>query len=249
MRFALTATLLLSAGLSLPALADCGLPRLGPNTRVPTTFIYEKGWTITALAGASVVRTHKDEDGSDVVHYKPTKSVEIDLQGFELASDGQSIRLVPGYVQWVTEIIEYRVQQRIYAYSLITVSERQAEPPMWQQIRIASAQQTPGKTKGLQAGVLGCGFTVLHYFDADGDGRFESLEYVGFGGPYTNSTPCPTTPEWALKLLPNRAAAERCAKTVARAAAARDLKTRAMPPVLRDLLEYPPPPPVLAPND
>jgi hypothetical protein len=245
MRFALIAILLVSAGSSLHALADCGLPRLAPTSRVPTTFIYEKGWTIPGLTGASVVRSYQDEDGSDVIVWKPTKSVDIALQGFELSPDGQSIRLVPGYVQLVTEIIEYRVQERIYAYSVVTVSEGRADPPMWQRVRTATAEKTPGKAKALPAGILGCGWTVLRYFDADGDGRFRSLEYVGFGSPHTNSTPCPTTPEWALKLLPNRAAAERCATKVA----ARDLQMQAIPPVLRDLLEYRPPAPVLAPRN
>jgi hypothetical protein len=245
MRFALVAILLFSAGPGLHALSDCGLPRLAANSRAPTTFIYEKGWTIPGLGDASVVRTYQDEDGSEVIDYKPTESVDIDLQGFELSEDGQSIRLVPGYVQLVTEIIEHRVQERTYAYSVVTVSEGRADPPMWQQVRTATGQKTQGKAKGLPAGVLGCGWTVLRYFDADGDGRFRSLEYAGFGSPNMNSTHCPTTPEWVLKLLPNRAAAERCTKKVA----ARDLQMRAIPPVVRDLLEYRPPAPVLAPRN
>ena len=63
----------------------------------------------------------------------------------------------------------------------------------------------------MPGGVLGCGWTTLRYFDADGDGIFESLEYVGFGGP-SNATRCPTFPEWALSMLPNKAATERCKK-------------------------------------
>jgi len=254
MRFAVSAWLV--AVLSPPVMA-CGLPQLAPNSQIiPKTFIYEKGWTIPGLAGASVIRTYKDEDGSDVTDYKPTKNVEVGLQGFEFSPDGQSIRLVPGYVQLVTDISEQRVEGRVYAYSVVTVSLGKADPPMWQHVRTVTPQTqerkgkltVPGGVLG-SGGVLGCGYTVLRYFDADGDGRFGSLEYVGFGGPYTNSTPCPTTPEWALKLLPNRAAAERCAKEIARVAAARELKSWAIPPVIRDILEYRPPAPVLAPRN
>ncbi|MGB7603248.1 MAG: hypothetical protein WBM24_23295 [Candidatus Sulfotelmatobacter sp.] len=136
--------------------------------------------------------------------YKPTQDAFVDLQGFELSADGKSMRFVPGYAQWVETIREYRVNGKVYAYDVSTVSTGKADPPMWRKIRART------KTNGVLGGVLGCGWTRLRYFDADGDGIFESLEYVGFGGPYSNATRCPTFPEWALSVLPNKEAAQRC---------------------------------------
>jgi hypothetical protein len=184
--------------------AACGTPELASNTQIPKTFIFEKGWDIPGLSGASTVRRYRDETGSDVTMYKPTQDAFVDLQGFELSADGKSLRLVPGYDQLVETIWEYRVNGRAYAYDVSTVSTGKADPPMWRKIRART------KTKGVIGGVLGCGWTMLRYFDADGDGIFESLEYVGFGGPYSNAARCPTFPEWALSILPNREAAERC---------------------------------------
>jgi hypothetical protein len=244
MRCALAAALLML----IPAAGACNLPQSTPNSLVPKTFIYDKGWVIPGLAAASVVRRYVDEAGSNVVNYKPTTNAEVDVQGFDLSPDGQSLRFVPGYEQLVTDIIEYRVQDRAYAYTVLTVSLGKAEPPMSQrtQSSIPHRTQTKGTRKTVPGGILGCGFTILWYFDADGDGRFESLEYIGFGGPYTNATPCPTTPEWALKLLPNRKAAESCTATDPRMAAERDLKT--LPPALQNLLDFRPVPPTLAPR-
>lgn len=210
MRFTLPTALLVIA-LSRSVIA-CGAPQLEANAQIPKIFIYEKGWAIPGLDGAAITRTYRDEAGATLTHYKPTKTVEIHVQGFELSADGRSLRLVPGYVQWVTDITEDRVQERIYGYQVVTVSLHRADPPMWPQVRVSVPPATPQKKKlkEMWGGVLGCGWTTIHYFDADGDGRFESLEYLGFGGPLSNSTECATTPEWALKLLPNRAAAESC---------------------------------------
>jgi hypothetical protein len=188
------------------ALARCGAPELAADVQIPTTFIYEKGWAIPGLIGAAVIRHYRDESGGEVTEYKPMQVASVDLQGFELSHDGKSLRLVPGYAQLVERIQEYRVQDRIYAYSVTTVSSAKADPPMWPRVR----NPAPERKKTQMAGVLGCGWTTLRYFDADGDGTFESLEYVGFGGPHSNATQCPTVPLWALKLLPNRTAAERC---------------------------------------
>jgi hypothetical protein len=218
-----------------PPVVACGPPELASNSQIPTTFTYESGWVIPGLAGASVVRIYRDESGSDVTEYKPNQAAFVDLQGFELSADGKSLRLVPGYAQWVTGIVEYRVQGRIYAYGVVTVSTAKSDPPMWQRIQSAPSR----RRKGVPAGVLGCGWTTLRYFDADGDGSFESLEYVGFGGPRTNSTLCPSTPEWALKLMPNRAAAERCATP--------ERNIFELPSVLRDLMSERPLAPILAP--
>lgn len=230
MRFAFSATLFVVL-LSLHV-AACGPPELASNTQIPKTFIFEKGWDIPGLAAASVVRRYRDETGSDVTMYKPTQDAFVDLQGFESSADGKSLRFVPGYAQWVETIREYRVNGKIYAYTVDTVSTGKADPPMWRQVR-AQAQ-----TKGVVAGVLGCGWTTLRYFDSDGDGIFESLEYVGFGGPFSNSIRCPTVPEWALMLLPNRAAAERCSSE--------ERKMFKLPPSLNSLFNAQPIMPVPA---
>ena len=68
-----------------------------------------------------------------MVLYKPGKSAEVALQGFEVSSEGKSLRLVPGYGQVGTDIVEYRVQGRT-AYNVRTVNAGLAEPPMWQQV-------------------------------------------------------------------------------------------------------------------
>jgi hypothetical protein len=204
MRYAFSAVLFLVLFSSY--LVACGPPELAPNTHIPKTFIFEKGWDIPGLSSASVVRRYRDETGSDVTMYKPTQNAFVELQGFELSAEGKSLRFVPGYAQWVETIWEYRVNGKVYAYDVSTVSTGKADPPMWRKIRART------KTKGVLGGVLGCGWTTLRYFDADGDGIFESLEYVGFGGPYSNATRCPTFPEWALSILPNRDATERCKK-------------------------------------
>jgi hypothetical protein len=231
MRFAFSAALFLV--LLVPCVAAGGPPELASNTQIPNTFIFEKGWDIPGLAGASVVRRYRDETGSDVTMYKPTQDAFVDLQGFELSADGKSLRFVPGYAQWVETIREYRVNGKIYAYTVDTVSTGNADPPMWQQVRARKAE-----TKGVFAGVLGCGWTTLRYFDADGDGIFESLEYRGFGGPYSNSIRCPTVPEWVLTLLRNRAAAERCLNG--------ERKMFKLPPSLNNLFNEQPIMPVLA---
>ena len=57
-----------------------------------------------------------------------------------------------------------RVNGKIYAYTVDTVSTGNADLPMWQQVRARKAE-----TKGVFAGVLGCDWTTLRYFDADGD--------------------------------------------------------------------------------
>lgn len=187
--------------------ADCGAPELPSNAQIiPKTFVFEKGWKIPGLHGASVVSRYRDDTGSDVTMYKPTQNASVDLQGFELSADGKSLRFVPGYAQWVEAIWEYRVNGKVYAYTVSTVSTGKTDPPMWPKIRART------KSQGIPAGVLGCGWTTLRYFDADGDGIFESLEYVGFGGPHSNETRCPTFPEWAVAMLPNREAAESCEK-------------------------------------
>lgn len=187
--------------------APCGAPELTSNAQIiPKTFIFEKGWDIPGLHGASVVRRYRDDTGSDVTMYKPTQNASVDLQGFELSADGKALRFVPGYAQWVEVIWEYRVNGKVYAYTVSTVSTGKTDPPMWPKIQPANS-----KSK-VPAGVLGCGWTTLRYFDADGDGLFESLEYVGFGGPHSNETRCPTFPEWALTMLPNREAAGDCKK-------------------------------------
>ena len=202
MRCALSAVLFLV--LFSPYVAACGPPELASNAQVPRTFIFEAGWDIPALHDAKVVSRYRDETGSDVTRYKPTQDALVDLQGFELSADGNSLRFVPGYSQWVETIWEYRVNGKVYAYTVSTVSTGKADPPMWRKIRARI------ETKGVPGGVLGCGWTMLRYFEADGDGIFESLEYVGFGGPHSNSTHCPTFPDWVLRMLPNREAAERC---------------------------------------
>ncbi|MGA2978357.1 MAG: hypothetical protein ABSD76_02090 [Terriglobales bacterium] len=227
----------------MPPVAGCGLPRLDGTLQVPKVFIYEDGWTIPGLTGASVVGTDFDETGNQVIHYKPTEDVELDLQGFQISADGHSLKFVPGYVQLVTDILQFRILGRTYAYDVVSVSLRRAEPPMWQRVQKAVSQQPERKhrTRLVPGGVLGCGFTTLRYFDTDGDGRFESLEYVGFGAPYASASSCSTAPEWALKLLPNRMAAERCTKERSE----RDLKTSE---TLRQLLDYRPALPVLQPK-
>jgi hypothetical protein len=242
MRFVLSA-LLLFAAYSSPCSA-CGLPELPQGSLVPKTFVYDKGWAIPGLKDASVVRTYHDETGSDVIEYELAKMVKIALQGFTSSPDGKTLHLVPGYLQSVDRILEYRVQGRTYAYSVETYSIEEAKPPMWQQIQAPppTLAKRRGKLTQVPAGLLGCGPTFLRYIDADGDGRFESMEYVGFGGPQTNSTRCPTTPAWALKLLPNREAAERCAKQ----AAAGEGTTSTIPSALRNLLDHTPAMPVLA---
>jgi hypothetical protein len=232
MRFALSSALFLVL-VSSDVVAACGPPELASNMQIPKTFIFEQGWAIPGLVGSSVIRRYQDESGSDVTLYKPTQDAFVDLQGFELSADGKSLRFVPGYGQWVTSITEYRVKGRIYAYSVETVSPGKADPPMWRHIRARTA-----KTKGVIAGVLGCGWTTLRYFDSEGNGSFESFQYVGFGGPYSNSTHCPTVPEWALRLLPNRAAAERCSNE--------ERKMLKLPPSLGKLFNEPPTIPVLA---
>ena len=211
-RFVLILFLLL---LSSDSVMACGVPKLGSNTQIPTTFVFEKGWEIPRLAGASIVIQKRDESGGEVIEYKPQQNVSVALQGFELSSDSKRLLFVPGYWQWVERISEYRVNGRAYAYTVQTVSTGKTDPPMWRYIKTSIAKKKGTVKKGTVAGVLGCGWTMLRYFDADGDGSFESLEYVGFGGPFTNSTRCPTVPEWALKLLPNRDAAERCSKSPA----------------------------------
>jgi hypothetical protein len=217
----------------------CGIPQLGPNTRlVPKTFVYEEGWPIPGLKGAHVTMRGNDAAGGEVVRYRPTVPTKVELQGFDISADGNSIRLVPGYVQFVESIAEYRVQNRTYAYTVVTVSLRRASPPMWQQV-----PPPPPNPKAIPAGVLGCGWTTLRYYDKDGDGRFESMEYVGFGGPHSNSTPCETTPDWALQLLPNLAAARRCEVQIGQGPPERDLKAFLAP--LAALLSYTPPKPML----
>ncbi len=240
MRFALSVALF-AATLGPPLLA-CGPPELEANKQIPKTFIYNKGWTIPGLTGATVVRTFHDETGSDVVVYKPVTTAEVALQGFEVSMDGKSVQFVPGYVQVVTDIFEYRVQGRTYAYDVQTVSSRRAEPPMWQQVKRKTSPDSPNRKSKQMGGILGCGWTTLRYFDADGDGLFESLEYMGFGAAQTNSTRCPTTPEWALKLLPNRVAAERCANEDGTV----NMKTSEIPPALKNILDHRPTVPALA---
>jgi len=192
--------------------AACGPPELASNTQIPKTFVFETGWDISGLHGASVIRRYRDGTGSDVTMYKPSQDASVDLQGFELSEDGKSLRFVPGYSQWVETIWEYRVHGKIYAYDVSTVSTRKADPPMWRKIRARTGDKrvVGGVHKGAIEGVLGCGWTNLRYFDADGDGTFESLEYVGFGGPHSNATQCPTFPQWVSNMLPNREAAELC---------------------------------------
>lgn len=242
-------TVLMGVVSVVPAFA-CGAPQVIPTSQtfVPTILVYDKGWVIPGLAGASVLRRYRDETGSEVLVYRTTTQVEVALQGFEVSRDGKSIHFIPGYVQGVDgtsgDIWEYRVDGRTYAYDVVTVSLHKAEPPIWQQV-IAQPQLRNGKnSRQIPAGVLGCGFTTLRYFDADGDGIFESLQYVGFGfgAPGGSSAQCPTTPEWALRLLPNRAAAERCARQFTR-----NLDKFEIPPELRAVFTYQPAIPVLAP--
>ena len=209
MRYAFSAALFLVL-LSSPAAAACGTLELASNTQIPKTFIFAKGWEIPGLSGASVMHRFRDETGSDVTMYKPTQEAFVDLQGFELSADGKSLHLVPGYTQMAETIWEYRVNGKVYAYDVSTVSTRKADPPLWRRLRERRARAKGGVVKGGVEGVLGCGWTVIRYFDADGDGTLESLEYVGFGGPHSNSTQCPTFPDWALRMLPNRQAAEHC---------------------------------------
>jgi hypothetical protein len=241
MRFVLL-TMFITAVLS-PFTNACGAPQLSGNWQIPRTFVYERGWEIPGLKAAKVVRTYSDMTSSTVIEHKPTENLFIDLQGFELSTDGKSLRLVPGYVQLVTNIFEYRIHEQTYAYDVVTVSASNAQPPMWAKALPASSQRVSAKGKSLKrmsGGILGCGYTTLRYFDTDGDGRFESMEYVGFGGPYSNSTQCPTFPEWALNLMPARAVAERCSKLSARG--------WEIPLLLKQLIERGTPPlPVLAP--
>lgn len=224
----------------------CGAPQFtpSPHTSIPTVFVYEKGWEIPGLTGATVVKRYRDATGSDITVYRPSTTVEVSLEGFEVATDGKSIRFVPGYVQAVDRISEYRVQGRTYAYDVETVSLHKAEPPMWQQVVIPSHLREGKNSKQVPAGVLGCGYTTLRYFDADGDGIFESLEYVGFGfgAPSGNSAQCPTTPAWALRLLPNSTAAERCARELKE----RKLDKLNIPPELKNVFQYQPALPRLA---
>ncbi len=95
---------------------------------MPKPFIYEPGWPIPGLVGANVGHTYTGEDGSTVIEYTPTNSVEVDIEGFAVSGDGKSVQLVPGYVQLVTDIREYRVHGRTYAYDVVTVSSRPANP-------------------------------------------------------------------------------------------------------------------------
>lgn len=243
----LTALLVLS---SVASAFACGAPLVTATSQtfIPTVFIYDQGWTIPGLAGASVLRRYRDESGSDVVVYRTSGLLEIALQGFEVSKDGNSIHFIPGYVQGVGntfgDIWEYRVDGRTYAYDVVTVSLHKAEPPMWQQVMAAPLLRKGKNSKQVPLGVLGCGFTTLRYFDADGDGIFESLQYVGsgFGAPGASLAQCPTTPEWALRLLPNRAAAERCARELRE----RKLEKLEIPPAMRNIFTYQPAMPVLA---
>jgi hypothetical protein len=130
--------------------AACGTPELASNAQIPKTFIFEKGWDIPGLSGASVVRRYRDETGSDVTMYKPTQDASVDLQGFELSADGKSLRFVPGYAQWVETIWEYRVNGKVYAYDVSTVSTGKADPPMWRKIRAQT------RTKGGIGGHVSC---------------------------------------------------------------------------------------------
>jgi hypothetical protein len=233
-----------SAFAQVETAVGCGLPRLDGTLEAPKVFIYEDGWIIPGLAGANVVVRAFDETGSEVIRYKPTEQVELPLQGFQILPDGHSLRFVPGYVQSVSDIIEYRVLGRTYAYNVYSASLRRAEPPMWRQVKKVASEHSNANSRIQLApgGVVGCGFTVLRYFDTDGDGRFESLEYLGgFGTPHTNASSCPSTPEWALKLLPNRTAAESCAKELSE----RDLRKKE---TIRYLLDYQPALPMLQPK-
>ena len=224
----------------------CGAPQFtpSPHTSIPTVFVYEKGWEIPGLTGATVVKRYRDATGSDITVYRPSTTVEVSLEGFEVATDGKSIRFVPGYVQAVDRISEYRVQGRTYAYDVETVSLHKAEPPMWRQVVVSSQSREGKNSEQMSLGILGCGFTTLRYFDTDGDGIFESLEYVGFGfgAPSGNSAQCPTTPAWALRLLPNSAAAERCARELTE----RKLDKLNIPPELKNVFKYKPVLPRLA---
>ncbi len=153
MRYAFSTVFLLA--LFSSHVAACGPPQLAPNTQIPKTFVFEKGWDIPGLHGASVVRRYRDETGSDVTMYKPTRDAFVDLQGFELSPDGNALRFVPGYSQWAENISEYRVNGKVYAYDVSTVSTGKADPPMWRKIRPRT------RTKGVPGGVLGCGWTTL----------------------------------------------------------------------------------------
>jgi hypothetical protein len=237
MRFLTFAILLIVLVNEAPA--SCGAPELAGDAQIPKTFIYEKGWAIPGLRGASVIRRYRDESGGEVTEYRPIQMAFVDLQGFELSADGKSLRLVPGYTQWVEGIAEYRVQGRTYAFSVTTVSTAKADPPMWPRVHSSATKRSQAQ----MGGVLGCGWTTLQYFDGDGDGIFESLEYVGFGGPHSNSTQCPTVPGWALKLLPNRAAAERCSNEERK-----KLEIPALPSSLNELFNQPRLLPVLVPQ-
>lgn len=226
-------------GLSCSSQA-CGPPEVNASAHlVPNRFIYAPGWEIPGLAGARIESRATDDSGSEVIVYKAPNATYVDLAGFEVSADGKSIQLVPGYQQVVDLVREYRVNGVAYSYTVITYSVTGlAHPPMWP--RVVAPTKNTGKKHGIEGGIFGCGATVIHYFDSDGDGKFESLEYVGFGGVRANSKPCPTIPEWALERLPNRQAAERCES---------DWKARTTVSMekLSELLNHAPPIPVLTP--
>lgn len=62
----------------VPAFA-CGAPQVIPTSQtfVPTILVYDKGWVIPGLAGASVLRRYRDETGSEVLVYRTTTQVEV----------------------------------------------------------------------------------------------------------------------------------------------------------------------------
>ena len=172
---------------------------------VPSRFVYDKGWKIPGLTEAVVTDRHTNEFGIEVLKYKPKNSVTVDLQGFDVNFGSRTVRVVPGYTQYVTDISELRVNGRTFAYDLMTVSTGQAAPAMWPVTRTVAKPSS--KIKGaVSVGVLGCGFTAIRYFDIDGDGIFESMQYSGFGGSHGSTVDSFTTPDWAIDLIPNKAA-------------------------------------------
>lgn len=193
--------------LSVDGWSTCGAPSVdAPEDHIiPSRFVYEKGWQIPGLTEAVLTDRHTNEFGIEVLKYKPKNAVTVDLQGFDVEPAKKTVRIVPGYNQYVMEISELRVNGRTFGYDLMTVSTGQAHPAMWPSIRIMAKHEAKAK-HAVSAGVLGCGFTVIRYFDNDGDGVFESMQYSGFGGSRGSTVDSFTTPDWAIDLIPNKAA-------------------------------------------
>lgn len=185
-----------------PALSACGPdPKQVTDSRyaIPYKFVVDTGWEIPGLKNATLTEKRTDRFGREIwIYAVKHDNPSVALQVFQVDSANNTVHLVPGDNITAETIWEYRVQGRVYQYAVDGASTGKAQVPMW-----PKAPPKPPDPNAMRAGVLGCGWTIVRYTDQDGDGVFETLQYLPVMRPREVSS-SDLIPDWALQLVPKK---------------------------------------------